>query len=273
MTALVTDIPPLGYGTYPLMGAEACEATLLAIEVGYRHIDTAQWYGNETAIGEAVRRSGVTPSEIFVATKVHPDNLSPARFLPSVEESLARLGGDRVDLLLIHWPPPDPALFEPALEQLVAARDEGLARRIGVSNFAAGQMARARRAIGPALACNQVEFHPYLDQSRLLAASRETGVALSAYSSLARGKVLADPAIVAIADRMGRSASAVVLRWILQQGVLAMCQTRRRENAIRNLEALAFDLSVADMAAISALSAANVRIVDLPALAPDWDRD
>ncbi len=272
MDAFPPGIPPLGYGTYPLTGAEAREATLMAIEVGYRHIDTAQWYGNEEPVGEAVRGCGLPRSDLFLATKVHPDNLAPERFRPSVEESLSTLGMDQVDLLLIHWPPKDPALFAPALEELARARADGLARHVGVSNFAAGQLARASRLV-PGLVCDQVEFHPYLDQSRLLAAARETGVRLSAYSSLARGKVLADPVIEEVAGRVGRSPSAVVLRWILQQGVMAMCQTRRRENAVRNLEALAFELSGADMAAISALSARDLRVVQIPALAPDWDRD
>ena len=143
------DTPPLGYGTYPLVGDEARAAVGMAIDLGYRHLDTAQWYGNEDAVGLAVRDSGLPRDELFVATKVHPDNLGRDRFLPSVGESLARLGLGHVDLLLIHWPPREPAAFAGALEDLVRAREQGLARRVGLSNFAAGQMDRAREIAGP----------------------------------------------------------------------------------------------------------------------------
>ena len=186
---------------------------------------------------------------------------------------MRRLKLASVDLLLIHWPPKDPAEFEPVLERLAAAQDEQLARLIGVSNYAACQLGQAKRLLGSRLACNQVEFHPYLDQSRLVEAARATGVPLAAYSSVARGKVLTDPVITGIAHRVHRSPAAVVLRWILQQGVIAVCQASKRSNVESNFEALSFELDAADMAAISQLRSRQLRVVELPELAPDWDRD
>jgi 2,5-diketo-D-gluconate reductase B len=266
-------VPQLGFGTYPLQGLEARRVVEMALDVGYRHIDTAQWYRNEDAIGEALRSSRVPRGELFIVTKIHPGHLGGEHFRSSLVESLSKLKVAWVDLLLIHWPPRDPSDFEPTLERLMAAQDEGLARLIGVSNYAAGQFRRAQTLLGARLTCNQVEFHPYLDQRRLLQVARETGVPLAAYSAVARGKVLADPVIVKIADRVSQTPAAVVLRWILQQGVIAVCQTSKRTNAESNIAALTFELSDSDMAAITELKKHQLRIVDLPDIAPNWDLD
>jgi diketogulonate reductase-like aldo/keto reductase len=264
-------IPILGFGTWPLTGREAEETVAMALEAGHRHIDTAQMYGNEKEVGVAVGRSGLPRDEIFVTTKVDPSNLGPERFLSSVERSLEALDTEAVDLLLIHWPPAEASAFNAALDSLNAAIDRGFTRRIGISNFTVGMIERAVARSSHALATNQVEFHPLLDQSRLLEAARQAGLCLTAYCPLARGAVFGDPVIGAIAGRSGRSEAEVVLRWILQQGVVAVPMTTKRENALSNLAVLDFELSDADMGAITELTAQNRRVVSPDNIAPDWD--
>lgn len=259
----VNGIPLLGFGTYPLMGDEATRAVRMAIELGLRHIDTAQMYGNEHDVGRALAESGVLRSAIYVVTKVDPGNTGAKDFTASVARSAEYLGGPP-DLLLIHWPPAE-AEFDAVLDRLMDARQKGHAAAIGVSNFSPAMMRRAQKRTGGAIVNNQVEFHPLLDQSQVLATARELGIALSAYSPLARGAALKPEVICSIAARIGRPPSEVVLRWILQQGVIAIPMTTRRENALSNMQALAFELSEEDMAAISALGTRQGRTIS-----PDW---
>ena len=176
------------FGTYPLTGAELASALTTAVEVGYRAIDTAQMYGNETEVGDALASLAIPRSELCVTTKVHPDNFTESKFLPSVEESLKALRLDRVDVLLLHWPPIGGDIA-PSLRLLEKAQKEGLADFIGVSNYTAAMMRRAREIIETPLIANQVEFHPLLDQSILLAAAADTGIVLTSYCSVARGEV------------------------------------------------------------------------------------
>jgi diketogulonate reductase-like aldo/keto reductase len=262
-------IPILGMGTYPLDGEACIEAVLTAFDVGFRHIDTAQMYGNEAATGEAVQRSGLRREELFIVTKVMPGNIGKARFLASVRKSLDDLKVDRVDLLLIHWPPRDD--FDGALDRLLEAHDKGYAERIGVSNFTIAQMEQAQKRAGGRLVNNQVEFQPLLDQSRLKAAADRLGMCLSAYSPLGRGLALKEPVVTGIAERLGRPPAEIVLRWIIQQGVVAIPMTTKRANAESNLRALEFELADAHMAAISALTKQNRRLINPSAWAPQWD--
>lgn len=265
----VNGIPLLGLGTYPLMGDEAYSAVRMAIDLGLRHIDTAQMYGNERDVGRAVAESGLPRSALFVVTKVDPGNAGAARFADSVARSVDDLRAP-ADLLLIHWPPAEQD-FDGALDRLAAEREKGHARAIGVSNFSPAMMRRAQKRCGGAIVNNQVEFHPLLDQSAVLATARELGIALSAYSPLARGAALKPPMISAIAARIGRKPSEVVLRWIMQQGVVAIPMTTRRENAMSNLSALDFELSAEDMAAISALGTRQGRTINPGWMAGRWE--
>ena len=261
-------IPAIGFGTYPLKGAEAEQCVAAALDVGIRHIDTAQMYGNEKPVGRAIAASGLARSDIFLVTKVDPSNLGAARFADSVKRSVDDLG-TVPDLLLIHWPPPDGEIGGP-LERLLKAGQAGMALKLGVSNFTPGQMRRAQQLAGGALICNQVEFHPLLDQSRLLAAAREVSMVLTAYSPVARGKCMEEKVVQEIAARHGRPASEVVLRWITQQGVAAIPMTRRRENAASNLRAVDFTMSGDEMAAITALNSRNKRLIDPAWNDPQW---
>lgn len=261
-------IPVLGLGTYPLRGYDAEAAVALALELGIRHIDTAQMYGNEAEVGQAIRHSGIARSELFVVTKVDPGNAGKDRFAASVARSMDCLGS-AADLLLIHWPPAEED-FDAALQRLAAERQKGMTRAIGVSNFSIAMMRRAQALTGGAIVCNQVEFHPLLDQSGLLAAANELGIVLAAYSPLARGKALSPEPVQAVARRLGRPASEVVLRWIIQQGVVAIPMTTKRVNATSNVRALQFELSDADMAVLSSIGTREGRTISPSWMAGRW---
>jgi 2,5-diketo-D-gluconate reductase B len=262
-------IPILGFGTFPLRDDEVEQRVLMALEVGFRHIDTAQIYGNEFHVGRALKASGIARSELYVVTKVDPGNVGVGRFRPAVERSCEVLGGP-VDLLLIHWPPEDTEV-DAVIDQLVAAQQAGFTRHIGVSNFPTSLMARAAARSPVPLICNQVEFHPLLDQSKVMAAARRLGMTLAAYCPLGRGAALSDPTIMDIAKRHGRPEAEIVLRWIIQQGVVAIPMTTKRANAESNFRALSFTLPDGDMAAISALGVRKRRLVSPARMAGRWD--
>jgi diketogulonate reductase-like aldo/keto reductase len=263
-------IPFLGYGTYPLTGAECRDGVAMALDLGIRHIDTAQLYDNEKDVGQAIAKSGLKRDEIYLVTKVARDNLGRRHFMHSVEESLDKLGVEQVDLLLIHWPPSE-VDFDQALDSLCAAQASGLTRGIGVSNFTIALMRRAAKRAGQKLINNQVEFHPLLDQSQVRTEAEKLGMVLSAYSPLGRGAVLKDPVVVEVATRLKRPPSEIALRWIIQQGVVAVPMTTKRDNARSNLKVLDFELSPADMARLSEASRQNRRLVSPLGWAPKWD--
>lgn len=264
-----SGIPLLGSGTYPLMGDECYSTVRMALDLGIRHIDTAQMYGNEKDVGRALRDSGVARSELFVVTKVDPGNVGRDRFATTVARSVEDLGS-APDLLLIHWPPAE-AEFDAVLDRLMAEHQKGHARSIGVSNFSPAMMRHAQKHCGGAIVNNQVEFHPLLDQSAVLATARALNIAVSAYSPLARGAAMKPPVIASIASRIGRPPSEVVLRWILQQGVIAIPMTTKRENLSSNIRALDFELSAEDMAAISALGTRQGRTINPSWMAGRWE--
>lgn len=254
-------MPLVGLGTYPLAGADATATVLTALELGYRHLDTAQMYRNEAQVGAALARSGLPREAVFLTTKVHPDNYAPAdRFRASVARSLDALGTDRVDLLLLHWPHAT-APFEATLDLLLAERAAGRARAVGVSNFGVADLRRAAAHGGGLVRADQVELHPLLDQGPLLAAAAELGVALIAYCPLARGALLDDSTLAAIARRHGRSAAQVALRWLVQQGVAAVPMSRSPANLRANLALFDFALAPEEMAAVAALGRAGRRVV------------
>ena len=261
-------IPLFGFGTFPLTGDEVYRAVRMAIDIGVRHIDTAQMYGNEKDVGRAIRDCGVPRSELYVVTKVDPGNMSKDRFAPSTAQSMVDLGGP-ADLLLIHWPP-DESDFDAALDRLMAEKAKGSAKAIGVSNFNSAMLRRAHQRTNGAIINNQVEFHPLLDQSKLLQTAKDLSVTLSAYSPLARGAALKPKLVQDIAAKLGRPPSEVVLRWIMQQGVVAIPMTTKRENALSNLNALTFTLAAEDMDAITAIGTREGRIINPSWMAGRW---
>ena len=264
-------IPPIGFGTWPLRDEVARDSVAMALDCGFRHIDTAQAYDNEKAVGEGLRASGLKREDIFLVTKVHFDNLAKSKFLPSVRASLGALKLDHIDLLLIHWPPRNDALFDPAVDALCEAQSLGLTKHVGVSNFTPRLLQRAVKRAKVPLIANQVEFHPLIDQTKLLAAAKELSITLEAYCVLGRGKVLGQSAIKQIAARRGLSEAAVILRWVMQKGVIPLVQTTKRKNAEGNLAALDFTLSELEMNSISSLNARNERFISGGSWAPDWN--
>lgn len=263
-------IPLLGYGTYPLTGAECRDGVAMALDLGLRHIDTAQLYDNEKDVGQAIAKSGIKRDEIYLVTKIARDNLGRRHFVHSLEDSLEKLGVEHVDLLLIHWPP-DEQEFDSAIDSLCVAQGSGLAKAIGVSNFTIPLMRRAVKRASQTLINNQVEFHPLLDQSQVRAEAEKLGLVLSAYSPLGRGAVLKDPTVQEVAKRLGRPPSEVALRWIIQQGVVAVPMTTKRENLKSNMRIFDFELAPADMAKLSEASRQNRRLISPTGWAPKWD--
>lgn len=262
------SIPRLGLGTWPMRGAEAQRAVESALALGYRHIDTAAMYGNEDAVGAGIAASGVRREEIFLTTKVWWTELAPEALRASAEASLERLGTPFADLILIHWPARGMDLAA-SLEALARLQRDGLARAVGVSNFPPGLLQRALDlAIAP-IAALQVECHVYLWQERLAALCRRHGLAMTAYSPIAKGQVNEDPVIRRIAAAHGASPVQVALAWLLaQEGVVAIPKSSRPEGQRENLAAAALRLSPEDMAAIAALRK-DRRFVN-PDFAPDW---
>lgn len=261
-------LPPIGFGTMRQKGDVAADLVLAALEMGYRHIDSARKYDNEEGVGEGIRRSGVAREDMIVATKIVQDDLRREDVQRCAEDSLRRLNLDYVDLMYIHWPSRDIPLEE-TLEALLDLVGRGLVREIGVANFTTTLLARACE-LAPILT-NQVEYHPYLAQSKVLDACRANGVILTAYCPLARGRGLSDdPEVLRIAEAHGRTGAQVVLRWLVQQdGVVAIPGTSSVEHLRENLAIDGFLLDHAEMAAIAALDRGD-RVID-PPHAPDWD--
>lgn len=261
-------MPKLGLGTWRLSGVECEQAVAGALGLGYRHLDTAQMYQNEEAVGAGIKASGVAREAIHLTTKVWPENLAPAAMRRSMEDSLRKLGTEYVDLYLIHWPYPDMDLPR-ALETLVALQREGKARAIGVSNFTVALL-RQCEELGAPIACNQVEYHVLLDQSKLLAHARTKGIVTTAYCPLAQGRLAGHAALDAIAAKHGCTAAQVAIAWLLAQDmVAAIPKAGRRESQMANLAALEIRLDAEDRAAIAALPK-DQRCVS-PAFAPAWD--
>jgi 2,5-diketo-D-gluconate reductase A len=263
------EIPRLGFGTYRLSGEECSTAVEWAIQLGYRHLDTAQTYRNEVAVGEGMRRAGCARDTLFVTTKVWREQIGWGALQAAASQSLEQLGLDHFDLLLIHWPNADVPLAE-TVAALADVKRQGMTRAIGVSNFPSAMLLEAARLSPEPIAVNQVEYHPFLPQEAVLAAARSAGIAVTAYSPLAQGLVNDDPVLSAIGMEHGLTPAQVSLCWILQQGVGAIPKTGNRTRAAQNLATLEHTLSTDDMAAIHALSARGVRTVDLP-FAPAWD--
>jgi diketogulonate reductase-like aldo/keto reductase len=264
-------IPKLGFGTFPLKDDDARRMVAHALGAGYRHIDTAQMYGNEAEVGEAIANSSVQREDIFLTTKVWPDNFGDGPLQKSVEESLVKLRVDAVDLLLLHWPKFDRPLDE-TVKALNAVHRSGMARNIGVSNFTAALINDAWAATEVPLSNNQVEYQPYIDQSPVLKVVRDRGMSLTAYMPNARGKVFDDETLRAIGELHGKTAGQVALRWLYQQdGVTAIPRTGSEAHADENIGILDFELSEDDVRRIDGLAYPEGRLLNPPGLAPEWD--
>jgi 2,5-diketo-D-gluconate reductase B len=262
-------VPALGLGTWQLTGRGCREAVRQALELGYRHIDTAQMYGNESEIGRALRDSGLARGEIFLTTKLAPGNLSAALVRRTAEESLKRLGIEQVDLLLIHWPSGEAPLGE-TLGALAKLREQGKTRFIGVSNFTVKLLKEAIEAQGADILCNQVEYHPFLSQRAVMAALKQYGMMLTAYTPLGRGHVQRNRALAEIGGKYRKSAAQVALRWLIdQENVAAIPKAASRAHAAANIDIFDFTLAAEDRAAIDAMRG-NLRLVD-PGWGPHWD--
>src|SRR3974390_1929918 len=261
-------IPLVGLGTWMLRGRECARLVQQAIQLGYRHIDTAQMYDNEREVGEGVRASGKRP-EVIVTTKVQPTLLAPHDLERSVKESLARLRLDVIDLLLIHWPNPRVPLSE-TLGAMAKMRREGYARAIGVSNFTVALLDEANKLSSEPLVCNQVEYHPYLDQDKGIAACRRHGMAVVAYSPVARGGVKGDKLLERIGEVHKKTATQVCLRWLTQQGIAALPRPSTVERLQENFTIFDFRLSDTERKKIAGLARRGGRLVDW-SYSPDWD--
>jgi diketogulonate reductase-like aldo/keto reductase len=262
-------IPAIGLGTWELRGRTCARLIEQAIKLGYRHIDTAQAYDNERDVGDGIRASHVARHDIFVTTKIWTTHFAPHNLERSVKESLTRLRMTEVDLLLLHWPNPHVPLEE-TLGALAHAKRMGLAKHIGVSNFTVALIDRAVAVCPEPLVCNQVEYHPYLDQTAVRAACRAHDLALVAYSPIAKGSVRGDETLAAIARSHRKSAAQVCLRWLIQQGAVAIPRTSKIERLSENIDVFDFELAGEEMASISALGRPDGRLTDF-GFAPKWD--
>ena len=264
-------IPALGFGTSPMTGGLSADTVVAALKAGYRHIDTARKYGTERAVGEAMRVSGVPRKDIFLTTKVSHENLRAGDFAKSVDESLAALKVDYVDLLLIHWPNPDIALSE-TMPALAKAKRQGLARHIGVANFNIALLDQAIELCPEPLAVLQAEYHPYLDQSKLLAAVRRHKLVFIAYCPLGRGRLFGDPVLAEIAGKRGRSIAQIALRWLLQQNVAAIPFSSKPQRIADNFNVFDFALTDDEMKRIAALKRSDGRVANPVGRVPGgWD--
>ncbi len=266
-----STIPAIGMGTFRLKGNEARDAVKSALSLGYRHIDTAQMYGNETEVGDGITSSGIPRREIFLTTKIWHDKLESSDLINSLHDSLERLKTDHVDLTLIHWPSPEDAI--PMEEYLTALRDaqrEGLTTHIGVSNFTCAQMDRAVEILGKdALLTNQIEVHPFLANRKVVEHAQSLGMAVTGYMPLAVGKVMEDETLNRIANARNASPAQIALAWVASRDVIVIPSSTRPAHQKANLDALNIELSDEEIKAIDELDRGE-RIAN-PGFAPDWD--
>ena len=266
------NMPSLGIGTFELEEDTVAEILPHALELGYRHIDTAQIYRNEAAVGRAIKRVGVRREDLFITTKVWVDQYEPAAFLRSIQGSLKRLQTDYVDLLLLHWPVFGGNGMNPTLDALMRARRDGLTRHIGLSNFTIDQTEQAVAFCGEGqLATNQVEYHVYLGQERLRRVLARHNLILTAYMPLAKARTVNDPVLWDIGEQYGKTAAQVALRWLVEQDrVAAIPATSNPHHAATNFDIFDFQLSEEDQERIAGLDKKR-RICKPEGLSPEWD--
>lgn len=265
-------IPQIGFGTFGRDGAEGVAAIAYALEVGYRHIDTAQSYGTETQCGEAISASGVKPDDIFVTTKITMENYGPGLLVPSLRKSLDNLKIDCLDLTLIHWPAPPEGPMSKAifLEQLVEAQALGLTRLIGVSNFTTADIDEAQSILGPnSISCNQFELHAYLQNRKLADHCLASSIAVTCYCPLGQGLVVNDPVLVEIGKKHNALGSQVALAFLMAKGYAVIPTSGKHERIKSNFESCDIQLSTEDIGQIEALDRKE-RVIN-PDWGPDWD--
>ena len=262
-------IPAIGLGTWNLRDEVCTTIVGEALRNGYRHVDTAAMYGNEEAVGEGIRSSGIAREEVFLTTKVWADDLAAKDFRRSAEQSLKKLKLPHVNLILIHWPSRTIPLGE-TLKAMAAVKRDGLARHIGISNFTLALIEEAVKLSSEPLVVNQVEMHPYLDQSKVVAASRNHGLAVTAYCPIARGDSAGDKVLARIGAQHDKTAAQVSLRYLVQQDVIVIPRTSKPERLKENMDIFDFSLAETEMAQIKGLARRGGRMVN-PGVAPDWD--
>ena len=262
-------IPIIGLGTWELRGTTCTRMVAEALRLGYRHIDTAEMYENEAEVGEGLRASGIEHSEVFITTKVWPSHFAARALERAARESVARLRVPSVDLLLLHWPNPEIPLHE-TIGALCRVKRSGLARHIGVSNFTVALLDEAVGLSDEPLVCNQIEVHPFLDQTKVMTAARGHDMAIVAYSPIARGGAPDNAVLARIGKAHGKTAAQVSLRFLVQQGIAVIPRTTQVERLKENLAIFDFELAAAEMAEIAALATRKGRIVDF-AFSPQWD--
>ncbi|MBY0355560.1 MAG: aldo/keto reductase [Rickettsiales bacterium] len=270
LTCQSIEIPRLGFGTWKLGGAECIAGVKGALDAGYRHIDTAQAYDNEEEVGAGIQSSHVSRHEVFLVTKIWRDHMGAESMRSSVIKSLKKLGTDYVDLLLLHWPVTEVPLEE-SLEALEGLCREGFTRLIGVSNFPVALLKQAEAMLPDRLACNQVEYHPFLSQNAVMQWTRSHGMFMTAFSPLARNKLLQAPEISTIANNHSRSVAQIALRWLMQQeGVVAIPKAAQHQHMLSNIAIFDFTLSPHEMQVVDALASPDGRLIN-PSWAPEWD--
>ncbi len=264
------SIPKLGFGTSQM--GDCAEIVAGAIKIGYRHIDTAWKYKTEKGVGEGIRQSGIPRHEIFLTTKVSHEYLRANDFSRLVDESLSNLKLEYVDLLLIHWPSPEKVPFDETLHALAKAKQQGKTRHVGVANCNIALIEEAIRLCPEPIINVQVEYHPYLDQSKLLSAVRRLGLAMTAYCPLGRGRIINDPIVADMAKSMGKSVAQVVLRWLVQQpNVIPIPRSSNPQRQAENFNVFDFELNPEQMHRLHQLARLDGRIANPIGRAPVWD--
>ncbi|MGH8463564.1 MAG: 2,5-didehydrogluconate reductase DkgB [Pseudomonas sp.] len=266
------SIPLFGLGTFRLKDQVVIDSVSQALELGYRAVDTAQIYGNEAEVGQAVAASGIDRDQLFLTSKIWTENLGADKLIPSLKESLSKLRTDYLDLTLIHWPSPEGAVpVSEFMGALAEAKAQGLTRQIGVSNFNIDLLRQAIDVVGKeAIATNQIELHPYLQNRKLVEFMHSQGIAVTSYMTLGYGKVLTDPVIQKIAGQHNATPAQVTLAWAMQLGYAVIPSSTRRENLAGNLKSQNLTLSAEDMALITSLDS-GLRLTNPQSLAPAWD--
>ncbi len=262
-------MPAIGFGTSGL-AAPVGEIVAHALRCGFRHLDAARKYGTEEGVGEGIRAARIPRNELFITTKVSHENLRAVDFARSVDQSLTALGLDYVDLLLVHWPNPQIPLAE-TVGALAHAKRAGLARHLGIANFNIALLDEAIRLCPEPLVTLQAEFHPYLDQTRLLDACRLRGLVLTGYCPLGRGRLIGDPVVAEIARARGKTVAQVALRWAIQHGVVPIPRSSNPQRIAENIDVFGFALNEDEMRRIGSLTRSNGRIANPAGRAPAWD--
>lgn len=263
------EVPEIGLGTFGLIGKTGEQVIKMALNMGYRHIDTAQDYKNEREVGNAIKQSNIKRDELFITTKIDRIHLEPEKLLKTAEQSLLDLDVPYVDLLLVHWPNPDVEI-EKTIEAMLSFRDQGKALNIGVSNFPMKLLKEVKEDLAAPIFCNQVEYHSLLGQFELLDYAADQDLLVTAYSPLGQGKLVAHPLLVEIGKKYGKSASQIALRWLIEQEqVVAIPKASSREHLEANLDIYDFILEDDDFYAIDDLDK-TTRVIN-PDFAPEWD--